>query len=405
MAEDPYVYPGTRVLRNLWGTRDPVALASLEGKATTIALTRLRRNPVAGCYDLAHLQAIHKRIFDGVYPWAGQLRTVNIAKGGQMFAPHQHIQSYLTAELAGLEREDYLRGLKRDRFLDRLAHYLGELNAAHPFREGNGRTQRAFLGQLARQAGHEIAWRRVGAQQNIEASRASHNGDNTHLRALLDQTLQDPRPQARERVSDESAPRLADRYRRLLGPQRTAQVEGRARDLVAPSAGLTDEQLHSARQTGLHALSTLDRPGALLAVREELVVSQADARARLALRRAHQLARGQDRAPRDPGPLELQRRLGANAGAESDRAHQRLGELTDQGRHPAGWFADHADHLAGALAAEHEQAQRAIQASTARSLPVRVGRELSAPTDTERAAQSRQDCERESKTPEAGYER
>ncbi len=164
----------------------------------------------------------------------------------------------------------------------------------------------------------------MSTQQNIEASRASHNGDNTHLSALLDQTLQDPRQEVREWVTDESAPRLADRYRRLLGPLRTSQVERRARDLVAPSAGLTDEQLHSSRQTGLHALSTLDRPGALLAVREELAVSQADARARLALRRADQLAGGEGPAPRDPGPLELQRRLAADADAERDRAQQRL---------------------------------------------------------------------------------
>jgi cell filamentation protein len=67
-----------------------------------------------------------------------------------------------------------------------LTHYLGEVNAIHPFREGNGRAQRAFFHQLARQAGWPVDWTQLDPEANAEASAASLRGDNTLLRALLD---------------------------------------------------------------------------------------------------------------------------------------------------------------------------------------------------------------------------
>jgi len=63
-----------------------------------------------------------------------------------------HIEAYSAEVFGALARERYLRGLPRDSFLDRLAHYFAEVNAIHPFREGNGRVQRAFFHQLSREA-------------------------------------------------------------------------------------------------------------------------------------------------------------------------------------------------------------------------------------------------------------
>lgn len=78
----------------------------------------------------------------------------------------------------------------RAQFVERLTHYLAELNAVHPFREGNGRTQRAFLGQLADKAGWEVAWSRLDAKANVEASIASLDSDNAQLHALVDQPVE-----------------------------------------------------------------------------------------------------------------------------------------------------------------------------------------------------------------------
>ena len=89
-----------------------------------------------------------------------------------------------------LAREDYLRGLGRAEFVDRLTALLADVNALHPFREGNGRTQRAFLAQLARDAGYRIRWAAMDAEVNVAASAAAHRGDNTLLRAMLEELVE-----------------------------------------------------------------------------------------------------------------------------------------------------------------------------------------------------------------------
>jgi cell filamentation protein len=112
----------------------------------------LHESPVTPTYDLHHLREIHRRIFGDIYDWAGQIRTVAIAKGATFCLP-QYIESSAAVIFDDLRDEDYLRDLDRDAFTGRLAHYLGEVNALHPFREGNGRAQRAFFGQLTLDAG------------------------------------------------------------------------------------------------------------------------------------------------------------------------------------------------------------------------------------------------------------
>ena len=190
MATDPYVYPATRCLRNRLGIRDPDLLARVEGEQTSILIAQLQRDWLPGRYDLAHLRAFHRRIFGDIYTWAGELRTVPIAKGDSLFALPEHLETYLNRVFEELAGENRLRGLGRKAFLARITHYHAELNAAHPFREGNGRAQRAFLAQLARDAGYRLAWQRLERDSNIEASRASLRGDNSPLLALLDGLLE-----------------------------------------------------------------------------------------------------------------------------------------------------------------------------------------------------------------------
>ncbi len=184
--DDPYVYPGTSVLRNHFGIRDAAELAQLEAAISAGRIAQLERESIPGDYDTPHLQAVHRKIFGDLYPWAGELRTVKIAKGESMFALPQHVASYLAGVLSDLANEDRLRDLEREEFVTRLAHYFAELNAVHPFREGNGRTQRAFLGQIATEAGHPIDWTGLDPDSNIQASRESHRGNNEQLKKLLD---------------------------------------------------------------------------------------------------------------------------------------------------------------------------------------------------------------------------
>ena len=185
MAEDPYEDPVTGVLYNKLGLGTAAELEAAEREITHSALILLDETPVPASYDLPHLRAIHKRIFGDIYEWAGQLRTVAIAKGA-MFCLPQYIESSSTVIFRELRGEEFLGGLGRDAFIRRLAYFLGEVNALHPFREGNGRTQRAFFGQLARDAGYTLAWQHLDAARNVEASAAIMRGDPAPMRDMLD---------------------------------------------------------------------------------------------------------------------------------------------------------------------------------------------------------------------------
>lgn len=203
---DPYVYPGTAVLRNLAGLRDADALAERDAQASTLRLAQLSAMRLAGDHDLPHLQRFHQFIFQDLYDWAGELRTVALAKPGSLFALPEHIASYAAELFDRLAEEERLRGLKLDRFAERLTYYYSEINALHPFREGNGRTQRAFLGQLALDAGHALSWEHLDAKALVHASQRSFQGDDLPLRRLLDEALGPPIPHGRCRPSAPTPP-------------------------------------------------------------------------------------------------------------------------------------------------------------------------------------------------------
>lgn len=185
MTTDPYADPRTGVLRNRLGIADHERLSAVEADLSVAALADLGTRILPGEYDLDHLRSFHREIFGDVYPWAGEIRVVAIAKA-DLFCLPQHIESYAAEAFAGLAQEQHLRGLARTRFVDRLTHYYAEVNAIHPFREGNGRTQRAFFFQLSREAGWPIDWSTLDAAANLHASVTSLRGTAGALRDLLD---------------------------------------------------------------------------------------------------------------------------------------------------------------------------------------------------------------------------
>ena len=186
---DPYVDPASGVLRNRLGITDPRELEAVERDFTSATLSQLEVEPLPGDYDLAHLQAFHRAIFGDIYPWAGELRVVHLAKAASLFCRPEHIHSAGRDIFRALAEQQWLRGLDRGPFLDGATYYLGEINALHPFRDGNGRTQRAFVGQLSRDAGHPIDWSGLLAAENIKASQALMVGDVGPMRALLEELV------------------------------------------------------------------------------------------------------------------------------------------------------------------------------------------------------------------------
>jgi cell filamentation protein len=192
MAEDPYVYPGTNVLTNNLEIRHPRQLAVAEADIVRVSLAALDDEPLPGGYDLAHWQIFHRHIFGDLYPWAGELRTVQIAKPNAFYARPEHIAGYAQGIFAELAKEHHLVGLDHQPFVDRLTHYHAEMYAVHPFREGNTRSLRAFLSQLAIAADHRVDWEYLDHKRSLAANVQSLNGDNQQLRVLLQQVVDQP---------------------------------------------------------------------------------------------------------------------------------------------------------------------------------------------------------------------
>jgi len=187
MATDPYVYPGTNVLKNLAGIEDHIRLQQFEAVSTAHRISELGFNPIHGAFDALHLQRIHQSIFQDVYPWAGEFRTVDIRKEGEFwFCRHEFIDRSLIALFNKLDGENGLKEASPAQFGSRAGYYMSELNAIHPFREGNGRAQREFIRELGSHAGLRVNWAQVTQQEMYSVSIASfQKGDHRLLGDLI----------------------------------------------------------------------------------------------------------------------------------------------------------------------------------------------------------------------------
>lgn len=172
LLNDPYADPSVGVLRNLLGITDATRLATIEGEIASIRIAALAVVPLPGGYDLDHLCLFHRQIFGDVYEWAGATRSVNIQKAPVPFCNVMHIEAEADRIFALMRALEPVSD-DLDVASAAAAEALGELNSLHPFREGNGRAQRAFLRQWLSEYGWSIDWEAVDPQQNIVACQAA----------------------------------------------------------------------------------------------------------------------------------------------------------------------------------------------------------------------------------------
>lgn len=184
MMQDPYCYANSRVLKNKLGITDGDELHDEERNLSNLRNKELMQSPIIGNFDLKHLQAIHKYLFQDIYDWAGEIRTVDIAKG-TLFCRLFAIEPESERIFGELKSEKYLRGLSVGDFAKRLAYYLAEINALHPFREGNGRTQREFIRQLAFQNNYFLSYAGITQDEMVEASVASFKMDYAPFEQMI----------------------------------------------------------------------------------------------------------------------------------------------------------------------------------------------------------------------------
>ena len=191
-GKDHCLDPETDVLKNKLGIWDEDELKKAEASLLAWRSFQLAENPIKGRFDLDHLKAIHKHLFCDVYEWAGELRNIDLAKDNSYFANHMHIVSSARPVFEKLAEEGHLKGLDAAAFSARAAYYLGEINALHPFREGNGRAQREFINHLAYKNGYFIEWKNINQKDMIQASIESfHQADNIRFAAFIRDNLRE----------------------------------------------------------------------------------------------------------------------------------------------------------------------------------------------------------------------
>ncbi len=188
--EDPDCYPGTSTLINLLNITDNKTLESAERDITEACVAELEFQTPP--YNLDYLCTIHKQIFQDIYPWAGQLRQLDISRGSTHFCNVNFINRESEKLFVKFSEQHYFEGLKRESLIPLVAEFYGDLNMIHPFREGNGRTQRILFEHIIINAGFEIFWEPVNHEQWVKANIAAVTCDYTPLETIFGLCIGNP---------------------------------------------------------------------------------------------------------------------------------------------------------------------------------------------------------------------
>jgi cell filamentation protein len=187
---DPYLYPGSLVLRNIPDIHEQEALDQFEQRAAALRLDEVIEAMVGKPLNLALWQNIHRILFQDVYEWSGETRSVHLAKGKTVFAMPEHIKTQAGNLFDELDQDD-IASLDSKSLIKRLSSYFGELNVLHPFREGNGRTQKLMFDEIARRASIAIHWERMEPDILLDAViNAYEKQDYAPLEALFERSVE-----------------------------------------------------------------------------------------------------------------------------------------------------------------------------------------------------------------------
>lgn len=176
---DPYLIPHTRVLKNKLNVQTHEDLDFFENDLVSVRSYKLYENLPHAEGTVKQLQWIHHYLFQDVYDWAGQIRTIDMTKGGgEPFHPLEYMGVGIRYCEQTLKNDNLLQGLSIDDFISKLSVNYNNFNVLHPFREGNGRTQRVFWDIIARDAGYHFDW---GLITQDKASIRAKDANDTKL--------------------------------------------------------------------------------------------------------------------------------------------------------------------------------------------------------------------------------
>lgn len=183
--DSKYCYDNSHVLRNKLNIRDEEELVKAEREITSIRAAQILAEGMGGVFDYEAYKRLHGKLFGEIFDWAGEIRHVNIAKGNK-FCLYEYIDDHMIKLFEELKNESYLKDIVDEELIGkRLAYYLGELNAIHPFREGNGRSQRLFIELLANHVGYDVDFDLIDNKRMLIASAQSFYGDYREMEGLI----------------------------------------------------------------------------------------------------------------------------------------------------------------------------------------------------------------------------
>ena len=165
-----YCYKGMDVLINKLDIKNKELLKEYERRVVSVKLLELEKNNLYNSFDIEHFCSIHRFLFEDIYPFAGLFRNEDIAKDNFKFARWEYIETELLRLFKELKEENYLKGISKDNLAKRIAYYIAELNVLHPFREGNGRTIREFIRELALSNNYYLNFNLVSTEKMLKAS-------------------------------------------------------------------------------------------------------------------------------------------------------------------------------------------------------------------------------------------
>ena len=189
-------YPGTTCLVNKLGIQDELALAETEAAVVLGKASLLDQQPIPGVFDFDHYKRIHQFLFCDLYDWAGQIRTINLSKKGTAFVPAAEIEPCAVAcfkRLAEFSGE----GMSHRELAEEVADFYHTVNMLHPFREGNGRTQRIFFTQWIRSLGYDFDLSSVDPDAFMIATIYAAQGVMDQLADFFEQMIEQPQMEMR----------------------------------------------------------------------------------------------------------------------------------------------------------------------------------------------------------------
>ena len=174
-------YEGTSCLINKLGIKDDKKLKEFEAAVTFAKASELEAMPITDSFDVEHYKAIHRFLFEDIYDWAGEYRTINMSKKGTSFAEANKIAELMEACFKRLKDNDFFRHNSFDEFIENIVDFYQITNMIHPFREGNGRTQRLFIAQLIRHSGYDVNFSDIESDELMIATIQAATGVNDNL--------------------------------------------------------------------------------------------------------------------------------------------------------------------------------------------------------------------------------